>query len=136
MANSFLDSFLTLFSICSHNSFEKSVTVAYVPWKIPRIQVRQMFFSISSPTTQEELCKRPMQPKIVSKKKKLIKLLQNNIVLFGQLYRNLDEDLREFIAHKYHHPYLNKQIEGVWRVDVMWVNYISPPKKIRESLQK
>ncbi len=113
MGNPFLDDFPELVKLDNRNCADESVVCALRVLEDTGIQQYQNFVknvlenctqSIHDPIKKNSLAlfKQP-QPKVKSKAGKKIKVLQNNVALFGQLYismQNRDNDLKEFFAHE------------------------------------
>ena len=113
MGNPFLDDFPELVSLDSRTFVNDSVAVSLrtleeTGTKQYKEYVKKVLQdstdSIHSPikTNSLALFKRP-QPKIKSKQGRKMKILQNNVALFGQLYISMqcrDGDLKEFFAHE------------------------------------
>ena len=113
MGNPFLDDFPELVKLDSRNCVDESVVCALRVLEDTGIQQYQDFFKnvledctqpIHDPIKKNSLAlfKRP-QSKVTSKAGKKIKVLQNNVALFGQLYISMqsrDGDLKEFFAHE------------------------------------
>ena len=113
MGNPFLDEFDELISLDSRNCMDDSVaTSLHTLEETGTNQYREYIKnvvkdhrdSIHSPIKKNSLAlfKRP-QPKMKSKQGKRMKILQNNVALFGQLYVSMqsrDGDLKEFFAHE------------------------------------
>ena len=113
MGNPFLDDFPELVMLDSRNCVDKSVANSLYTLEATGKQQYQDFVanvlenctsSIHNPIKRNSLAlfKRP-QVKATSKQGKKIKVLQNNVALFGQLYISMqsrDGDLNEFFAHE------------------------------------
>ena len=113
MGNSFLDNFPELVTLNSRNCVDESVALAlytledtgikqYQDYVTKILEDRTISIHESIKRNSLPLFKRP-QVKATSKQGKKIKLLQNNIALFGQLYISMqsrDGDLEEFFAHE------------------------------------
>ena len=113
MGNPFLDEFKDLVTLDSRNCVDESVVTALRNLEnIGKTQYKDFVKnvledrtrSISDPIKRNNLAlfKKP-QPKVQSAQGKKIKVLQNNVALFGQLYISMqsrDSDLKEFFAHE------------------------------------
>ncbi len=113
MGNPFLDDFPELVTLDSRSCVDESVVLALHSLEDTDIQQYKSFVKtvldertqpIHDPIKKNSLAlfKRP-RPKATSKSGKKIKLLQNNVALFGQLYISIqsrDGDLKEFFAHE------------------------------------
>ena len=113
MGNPFLDEFDELISLDSRNCMDNSVATSLrTSEETGTNQYREYIKnvvkdhrdSIHSPIKKNLLAlfKGP-QPKMKSKQVKRIKILENNVALFGQLYVSMqswDGDLKEFFAHE------------------------------------
>ena len=113
MGNPFLNDFPELVTLDSHNCVDELVALALYTLENTGIKQYQDYvtkvledctISIHEPIKRTSLAlpKRP-QVKTISKQGKKIKVLQNNVALFGQLYismQNRDGDLEEFFAHE------------------------------------
>ncbi|KAI0241548.1 hypothetical protein LSAT2_023844 [Lamellibrachia satsuma] len=113
MGNPFLDHFPDLLTLDSRNCVDESVVAAlHTLGETGRKQYQDFVMkiledrtrSIHDPMKKNSLArfKKP-QLKATSKQGKKIKVLQNNMELFGQLYvtmQSRDGDLREFFAHE------------------------------------
>lgn len=113
MGNPFLDDFSDLVTLDSRNCADESVVAAlhtledtgrkqYKNFVKNVLDVRS--HSIHDPIKRNSLAlfSKPKR-KVTSKQGKKIKVLQNNVALFGQLYismQNRDGDLAEFFAHE------------------------------------
>ena len=113
MGNPFLDDFPKLVTLhsctCMDDSVEESLcsleetgTTQYREYV--KAVLQDCTDSIHSPIKKNSLAlfKRP-QPKIKSNQGRKMKILQNNVALFGQLYismQSCDGDLKEFFAHE------------------------------------
>jgi len=113
MGNPLLDDFPELVTLNSHNCVDESVAFSLYTLEDTGIKQYQDFVtkvlkdhtvSIHEPIKRNSLAlfKRP-QVKATSKQGKKMKLLQNNVALFGQLYISMqshDGDLEKFFAHE------------------------------------
>ena len=113
IGNPFLDDFPELIKLDSHNYVDKSVVIAlYALEERGTEQYQDFVKNVHEDCTQpihhpikkksHALFKRP-QPKATSKAGKKIKVLQNNVALFGQLYISMqccDGDLKELLSHE------------------------------------
>ena len=112
MGNPFKDDFPELIQLDSRNCVDESVVSALHTLEDRGISQYKDFVksvledctrSIHNPIKKNSLAlfKRP-QPKAISKAGKKIKVLQNNVALFGQLYISMQSrnaDLKEFFSH-------------------------------------
>ena len=110
MGNPFLDDFPELVTLDSRNCVDESVILSLRSLEDTGIQqyvkavLEDCTQAIHDPIKKNSLAlfKRP-QPKATTKSSKKIKLLQNNVALFGQLYiatQSRDGNLKEFFAHE------------------------------------
>ena len=113
MGNPFKDDFPELIQLDSRNCVDESVVSALHTLEDRGISQYKDFVksvledctrSIHNPIKKNSLAlfKRP-QPKAISKAGKKIKVLQNNVALFGQLYISMQSrnaDLKEFFSHE------------------------------------
>ena len=113
MGNPFLDNFPELVTLDSRTCMNDSVVTSLQTLEETGTKQYQEFVrkvlldhtdSIQSPIKKNSLAlfKRP-QPKVKSKQGKRMKILENNVALFGQLYISMhsrDGDLKEFFAHE------------------------------------
>ena len=113
MGNPFLDDFPDLVTLYSQNCADGSVVAAlhtledtgkkqYKDFVKNVLNARS--HSIHDPIKRNSLALfRQPKRRVTSKQGKKIKVLQNNVALFGQLYislQNRDNDLAEFFAHE------------------------------------
>ena len=119
MGNPFQDDFPELIELDSRNCVDESVVTALRSLEDKGIRQYQDFVKnvledctrpIHDPVKKNKLAlfKRP-QTKAISKSGKKIKVLQNNVALFGQLYVSMQSrnaDLKEFLLTKFNrfHP--------------------------------
>jgi hypothetical protein len=113
MGNPFLDNFPELVTLDNCNCMDESVVKALYTLEDTGMKQYQTFaksvledctHSIRDPIKQNSLAlfKRP-QPRAQSKQGKKIKILQNNVALFGKLYiamHNRDGNLKDFFSHE------------------------------------
>ena len=113
MGNTFLDDFPEPIKLDTRNCVDESVVITLHALEDRGIEQCQDFIKnvledytqpIHDPIKKNSfaLFKRP-QMKVTSKAGKKIKLHQNNVTLFGQLYiliQSRDGDLKEFFAHE------------------------------------
>ena len=113
MGNPYLDNFSELVTLDSRNCIDESVAVTlstletvgkqqYQAYKKAVIEERTQ--PIHATITKNSLALfKKQKPTVKSKKNQKIKVLQNNVSLFGQLYvslQNRQGDLQEFFAHE------------------------------------
>ena len=113
MGNPFLDDFPELITLDSRDCVDKSVIVGLRSLEDTGIKQYKEYVknvledcscSIHSPIKKNSLplLKRP-QPKTASKHGRKVRILQNNVALFSQLYISMqsrESDLKEFFAHE------------------------------------
>ena len=113
MGNPFLNHFPDILTLDSRNCVDESVVAALHTLEETGKKQYQEFVkkiledrtrSIHDPIKKNSLaCFKKPQLKAISKQRKKIEVLQNNVEHFGQLYiamQSRDGDLREFFAHE------------------------------------